>query len=134
MSIKIVVVKSLLNLASVALWLEIAILKQSCRSFNTVDRTFSCVPSFKKRCARKKERNKTVPLLKVILILKVFFLSLLSELCCRRECTSIVLVCKVFSETYALLLFVCSSDVHCVLFRERLLQFEVCCLGEDLSC
>ncbi len=60
MSIKIVIVKSLINVASVTLWLEIAILKQSCRSFNTVDRTFSCVPSFKKRCARKKERNKTV--------------------------------------------------------------------------
>jgi hypothetical protein len=59
-TIKIVVVKSLLNVASVALWLEITTLKQSCRSFNTVDRTFSCVPSFKKRCARKKERNKTV--------------------------------------------------------------------------
>jgi hypothetical protein len=51
---------SLVNVASVALWLEIAILKQSCRSFNTVDRTFSCVPSFKKRCARKKERKNAV--------------------------------------------------------------------------
>jgi hypothetical protein len=88
-SIKIVVVKSLLNLASVALWLEIAILKQSCRSFNTVDRKFSCVPSFKKRCARKKERNKTVPLLKVILISTL----LRSELCLSVD----TFFCCVFS-------------------------------------
>ncbi len=51
--IKIFVVKSLLNVASVALWLEIAILKQSCRSFNTVDRTFSLRTKFQETLCKK---------------------------------------------------------------------------------
>jgi hypothetical protein len=81
-----------------------------------------------------------VPLLKVILILKVFFLSLLSELCCRRECTSIVLVCKVFLRLmrflclYVRVMCIACCFVKCCCNSKYFVSEKICPFDESRGC